>query len=357
MSQLTLRTVARPLASCTLVAAALAAATLAACSDQPTQPRATPPAAAASAGQAVAASSPQHFYRPRPRTSFAVGDTTEALAVGPSSRLPSDLPALSTLPIFWHGGQVLNSPKVFAIYMSQSRIYKNGPQPGTSGSGSFDGSLIGHFLRNLGGSPYWNIETTYFDSQGPVPNQLHYSGFLAWNIATLPVIPDFILQANIVTALENHHIAFDPSMIYVVFTGPGVNPGAGFPSDYCAYHSRFTYPNTSQTLKYVVMPFLPDAGTGCSAPSGSPNDDAPADMAVNTLAHELDEAVTDANGDGWFDDSSKHEENADKCEWTFGQTFVTPNGARANMTLGGKNYLVQRNWQAAPPQQCTRHFP
>ena len=352
MSRPTLRTIARSFA--TSFAPLTVAAAAIACSDHPTQPRGAPRTAApavAETSQPQSAAGPQRLYRPRPRTGFAVGDTTDAPG------LPSIVGTLSTSPIVWHQGQVMNSPKVFAIYMSQSRIYKNGPQPGTSGSGSFDGSLIGHFLRNLGGSPYWNIETTYFDSQGPVPNQLHYSGFLAWNIATLPVIPDFILQANIVTALENHHIAFDPSMIYVVFTGPGVNPGAGFPSDYCAYHSRFTYPNTSQTLKYVVMPFLPDAGTGCSAPSGSPNDDAPADMAVNTLAHELDEAVTDANGDGWFDDSSKHEENADKCEWTFGQTFVTPNGARANMTLGGKNYLVQRNWQAAPPQQCTRHFP
>ena len=352
MSRPTLRTIARSFA--TSFAPLTVAAAAIACSDHPTQPRGAPRTTApavAETSQPQSAAGPQRLYRPRPRTGFAVGDTTDAPA------LPAIVGTLSTSPIVWHQGQVMNSPKVFAIYMSQSRIYRNGPVPGTSGSGTFDGSLIGHFLRNLGGTPYWNIETTYYDFGGPVPNQLQYSGFLAWNVAPLPVLPDFVLRDQIITALQNHHIAFDPSMIYAVFTGPGVNLGGGFPSDYCAYHSKFTYPNTNNTLKYVVMPYLADAPGHCSALSGSPNNDTPADIEVNALAHELDEAVTDPNFDGWYDGASPAQENADKCAWTFGQTFVTPNGAIANMTLGGKNYLVQRNWQAASPQGCTRHFP
>jgi hypothetical protein len=33
---------------------------------------------------------------------------------------------------------------------------------------------------------------------------------------------------------------------------------------------------------------------------------------------------------------------ADKCEWSFGTTYATPSGAKANMVLGGQNYLIQQ---------------
>ena len=69
--------------------------------------------------------------------------------------------------IFYHGGPVLNSSRptrVVAIYWSRTAaIYHGGPVPGNGSAGTAiqDGSLVGHFLRNLGGSPYFNINTTY----------------------------------------------------------------------------------------------------------------------------------------------------------------------------------------------------
>src|SRR5438045_1527162 len=44
----------------------------------------------------------------------------------------------STAPIAYHGGKILSTTNVVAIYWSNSTIYTNGPAPGTSGSGSAD---------------------------------------------------------------------------------------------------------------------------------------------------------------------------------------------------------------------------
>ena len=44
----------------------------------------------------------------------------------------------------------------------------------------------------------------------------------------------------------------------------------------------------------------------------------------------------------WYDGSGS--ENADKCAWTFGQNqYQLGNGAWANMRLGTRDFLIQRN--------------
>jgi len=80
----------------------------------------------------------------------------------------------------------------------------------------------------------------------------------------------------------------------------------------------------------------------------TPNDDFAADVMASDLAHLLSVIVTNPYpdisylNDGWYDRYGL--ENADKCTGTFGTTFTTANGARANVTWGGHNYLVQQNW-------------
>ena len=81
--------------------------------------------------------------------------------------------------ISYHGGTVIAGPaitKVVAIYWGSSSIYA-GQSAGT-GSGASDGTLIGSFLRSLGGSPYFNINTTYYNaSNSKVLNQVGYTSF------------------------------------------------------------------------------------------------------------------------------------------------------------------------------------
>jgi len=79
--------------------------------------------------------------------------------------------------IIYHGGPVLRAAtNVAAVYWASSRIFVNAPAPGTSGSGSGDASLVGFFLNHLGGSPYFNINTTYTDGSGAhIANVVNYT--------------------------------------------------------------------------------------------------------------------------------------------------------------------------------------
>ena len=56
--------------------------------------------------------------------------------------------------ISYHGGPVLQAgTKVAAVYWSSAPIFNGGPAVGTHGTGSGDGSLVGTFLRGIGGCP------------------------------------------------------------------------------------------------------------------------------------------------------------------------------------------------------------
>lgn len=324
------------------LAAAVAALWLAACSEnrQPTAPSVEPTA------QRVAGPDMLSFEANHPHTHIQL---PRGFARGAGK---------SSTGILYHGGPLFTAQtNVVAIYWSGSTIYNGGPAPGTSGTGSQDGSIVGAFLRSLGGSPYFNINSTYFDGFGThVTNSVVYAGF--WAVSTNAptsgqTVSDAQVQALIASGLTSGALTFDNSTLYAVFSGPGVNLGGGFGTQYCAYHGRFT--SNGHDVKYAVMPRDYDFPSACSALSGSPNHDFAADAEVNTLAHETEETTTDEDLNAWFDRSG--EENADKCAWTFGQTYTTSNGSVANMNLGGKDYLVQQNWVNSGHGGCLVHFP
>src|SRR5437660_1010097 len=262
----------------------------------------------------------------------------------------------SNTGIFYHGGPVVYLTNVVAIYWSAGTIYNGGPAPGATGPGSSDGSLVGFFLRNLGGSPYFNINTTYFDGTGThVQNVVNYTHFWAANTnvpASGSSVADAAVQAEIVSGFTSGKLTFDGNTLYAVFSDAGVNLGGGFGTQYCAYHGHFTW--NGNDVKYAVMPHDYDFPSACAALNGSPNNDPFADAEVNTLAHETEETTTDEDLNAWYD--RRGEENADKCAWTFGSTYTSGNGATANMNLGGKDFLVQRNWVNAGSGGCALSF-
>ena len=269
--------------------------------------------------------------------------------------------------ILYHGGPVLQSgTNVVAIYWSASTIFNGGPTPGTSGSRCVDHSLVGMFLSNLGGSPYFDINATYTDAAGNnIANAVDYVGCWA-NAEDAPTgsqpVSDAEIQAMILGGFASKAISYDPSTVYAIFTAGAVNLGGGFGTQYCAYHFWFTATinHVRQVVKYAALPYAYAFPAACSMFAGRgavlpPNGDPGADAQVNLLAHETEETTTDPEGTAWFD--HKGFENADKCVWTFGATYTTNNGGTANMSLGGKNFLVQQNWVNVGNGGCALQFP
>ena len=279
--------------------------------------------------------------------------TDQSASVAPAA---AQVGALAGFGIDYHGGPIVPAESVTAIYWSASQIYAGGPQAGTSGNGAADGSLVGYFLRNLGGSPYYNINTTYADTVGGghfVTNTLGYTQFWADSSGApsgSATVSDAAIQAEITKGLTSGAVAWNPSTVYAVFSSGAVNLGGGFLSSYCAYHGSFSW--GANTVLYAVMPY-DNAGPGTCTALAAPNGDAAGDAEVNTLAHELEEASTDPQLNAWWN-SATGAENADQCAWNFGTRSLS--AGQANITVGAKNFLVQQNWLNANGGLCAQSY-
>jgi hypothetical protein len=335
----------------TFALAAMAAFTLTACSDSAT----TSPSKAIAPGSAALDQSPEFND---PSGHGHVFHTKQWFANNPADNArPGGVGGGGNTGIFYHGGPVLQSgTKVVAIYWASSPIYTGGPAAGGTGTGAGDGSLVGAFLRSIGGSPYFNINHSYTDGNGnAIVNSVSYTGFWANNVnvpANGATVTDAQMVAMLQYGFDHGLLTYDASTVYAIFTAGTVNLGGGFGSQYCAYHTHGTV-NGSQIALYAAMPYdyaYPSACTVGGVPSGV---DAGAYGEVNTLAHEIEEATTDMMGNAWFD--RRGYENADKCAWTFGTTYSV-NGGTANMNLGGNDYLIQRNWVNAGSGGCALSF-
>jgi len=270
--------------------------------------------------------------------------------------------------IAYHGGPIITAQKVVVIYWSSRAIYAGGPTPGTAGPGSSDGSLVGFFLNHLGGSPYYSINTTYYDGNNAhVQNSVNYTRYWASNTnvpAPGSTINDNGVRLKVMEGFNTGAIAYDPNTIYMVFSDAGVNLGGGFsqPSlQYCAYHNYFAWGMFHLFVKYAAMPHAidmnPPSNLLTCGTNNSPNDDPAADVEVSFVAHEIEETNTDPMISAWYDRvGDKNIENADKCAYIYGKTDTLPNGAEANMNLGGKNFRIQQNWEVGTNEECATKY-
>lgn len=335
-----------------ITAGALAALALAACTDSSNSPMApqplgAPDVAALSSSNNDAAHG--HIMLTRPAQLEAYRNASRRTGSGTG--------------ISYHGGPVLQSgTKVAAIYWASAPIFNGGPVVGTAGSGSSDGSLVGTFLRGLGGSPYFNINSTYTDGSGAkIANSVSYTQYWA-NGTNAPSGTTSISDAQMVAMLQSGFnsgaLSYDASTVYAIFTSGKVNLGGGFGTQYCAYHTHgtVTINGVSRTVLYAAMPYNYAYPSSCTSGYAAANGtlDPGADYEVNTLAHEIEETTTDMMGNAWFD--NRGYENADKCAWKWGTTYTTAAGGVANMTIGGKDFLVQQNWVNAGSGGCVLKY-
>ena len=243
--------------------------------------------------------------------------------------------------ISYHGGPVmLGTVKVYYIW------YGNW-------AGNTATTILSDLAQNIGGSPYWNINTTYYDgSNVHVSNSVAYAGSTtdAYSLGTS--LSDANIQTIVASALTSGRLPTDTNAVYFVLTSADVTASSGFCTSYCGWHTHGTIAGLDVKYSFVGNPDRCPAS--CASATASPNGNAGADGMASIVSHELEEAVTDPDLNAWSD--TRGYENADKCAWTFGTTYTTSSGGVANMRLGARDYLIQRNWVNASGGFCATGF-
>lgn len=216
-------------------------------------------------------------------------------------------------------------------------------------------TILPALASSIGGSPYFNINTTYFNgSNVHVSNSVMFLGSTNDNYSQGAVLSDAGVQAVVSNAISSNALPKDTNGVYFVLTSADVNESSGFCTQYCGWHTHGAIAGSDIKYSFVGNPDRCPSACQAQPTSASPNNNQGADGMASIIAHELEEAVTDPDLNAWFD--TRGAENADKCAWTFGTTTTLSNGAVYNITLGGKNYLIQRNWVNASGGFCSMSF-
>ena len=269
----------------------------------------------------------------------ALGAALAQVPAGAKYRVPFGASGESHTPqILYHGGPILlGSVPIYIVYY-----------------GSFQSStvqIVNDFFSNLGGSPPFAVNTTYYDAQGNF-----ISGALSFSPAS-SVYFDSYSQGKIVTSgtvlkilagALNGHLPIDTTAEYFLITSPDVKV-IGFCRSFCAYHNNSGSIVAGKDIKYALVPDPDSACYGCDGnvsiynQNVTPNGDIGADEMTDSIMHELSETVTDPDINAWY--TRLGEEVADLCNFKYGTTYTAPNGAIANAHLGNRDYLIQTIWE------------
>jgi Phosphate-induced protein 1 conserved region len=215
-------------------------------------------------------------------------------------------------------------------------------------------TILTDLAQNIGGSPYFNINTTYYDgSNTHVTNSVHYAGSTTDSYSRGTSLSDAAIQGVVADAINQGRLPKDTSGVYFVLTSSDVTASSGFCTQYCGWHTHGTIAGSD--IKYSFIGNPDRCPSACEAQTTGPNGNAGADGMASIISHELEEAVTDPDLNAWYD--TRGQENADKCAWTFGTTYTVANGSSANMQLGTRDYLIQRNWVNASGGYCAQQYP
>ncbi len=217
-------------------------------------------------------------------------------------------------------------------------------------------NVLNNLGQHIGGSPYFNINTTYYNASNThVVNSVTLAGSTT-NSGTLGTrLTDANIKTIVSNAISSGALPSDSNAVYFVLTDKTVTATSGFCSQYCGWHTNATIGGKDIKYSFVGNPET-QCAAGCGANSPSPNGTPGADAMASILSHELEEAVTDPDGNGWYSLASGME-NGDKCAWNFGTESTASNGSKYNQTIGSMKYLIQQNWLIASTQKCAQHYP
>ena len=278
-------------------------------------------------------------------TVLAVGlDRTASAQTPTASQRPADNVNTNSKMIYHDGRVMVGDQDVYLIWYGcwdDTCDFRGNP---------IIQSIVRDFMSSVGGSPYYQINRTYPNIAGQIPTgALFYGGEVFDRYSHGLELTASDIQQIVADQIANRALPQDPVGIYVVLASADVSSNAtGFciPSAH-PHHgywsvlgAQFQYAFVGNPMRCpsVAAPQFMDNLTQLPTPNGS----LAADAMASTLANLLTRVVTNPDGGGWFDRYGL--ENAVKCEGKFGETYLTANGARANIRLGQRDFLIQQNW-------------
>lgn len=271
----------------------------------------------------------------------------------------------STSPLVQGSGPIMEEPTNYLIFWQP---------PGTHFPSGYQ-AAIEQFFKDVGGTPFLQIEKQYCGSGGKCPKGIsHYGG--TWTDtnaypgtddgSTTNPLTDGDMQTAVNDAIGANSSWNGPgtNTMYFVFTGiiDGTSPAepihscmgsdcfAGLDTNpsgsaYCAYHGNFS--SSGNDVIYAVQPedalgaCYPGSYNGGPYPNGAGN----VDITLSAVSHEMFEANTDPDLSNWRD--STGDEIGDKCAYHY--PWGDPNAGPfesdgTNIVLNGDPYSLQTEW-------------
>ena len=228
------------------------------------------------------------------------------------------------------------------------------------------GDILDGYIKNVAAASgstdnIFSIDTEYYQVAGGVKTSITYHLHAGPDLVDTDPFPaetcmpdpgynycvtDSQLRTELSHVTAKLKLVTDLAHFYPVFFPPGVETkdnldGSNSASGYCGYHRAFGS-GSDQTV-YANIPY---EQTGCDA-GQAPNGDLPADGAVSTLSHELNEAITDPLSPQYAWSDKAGNEIGDMCTQTYGRPLGStdpsdPSGTEYNQVINGGKYYIQQ---------------
>jgi hypothetical protein len=167
-------------------------------------------------------------------------------------------------------------------------------------SGNSATTILPDFISNLGGSPYYNINTTYGDTSGPVSNSIHYAGSVTDAYSRGTSLSDGDIQLIVGSHINGTELPLDTNGVYFVLTSADVDETTGFCTQYCGWHTSGTIDGAD--IKFSFVGNADRCPAACEwQTSASPNGNPGADGMASIIGHEFEESASDPDLNAWYD--------------------------------------------------------
>jgi len=214
-------------------------------------------------------------------------------------------------------------------------------------------AVLTTFAQCVGGSSYYNINTTYYDGAGRhVSNSVAYGGSVADNYSHGRSLTDAAVKAIVSGAISSGAFPADAHAVYFVLGAADVDESSGLCTAYCGWHNHATI--AGQDIKFAFVGD-PDRCPAACESGYFPSGDAGADGMAGTVALLLNETVTDPDFNAWTD--AQGFEPAAKCAFTYGTLYTTANGSQADVHLCDRDFILPENWVNVRAGRCAIKYP